>query len=286
MSEEFTAYQATNPATAPDVLARLAAARPELRPLVAANPAAPRPVVEWLATLGDHGVDAALARRRPAPPTAGQQPVGYPPPVGSPVAPAASPTGPPPGSSVPPGPGPRPDVGPGPYAEPGPRSFTAPGSYAAPGRPTPDPYAARGSTPDPYAARPYGWDANPYAAPGAYPGAGGPAPVVGDPRDAYGYRLPEPGRRTGLVVAIVVGAVLLVGALVFAASTIVGSLSVGGSYGDDPRLDGLWDACADGDGQACDTLYMESPAGSEYEEFGDTCGGRYEPQQVWCAEVM
>lgn len=273
MSEEFTAYQATNPATAPDVLARLAAARPELRPLVAANPATPRPVVEWLATLGDHGVDAALARRRPAPPTAGQQPLGYPPPVGSPVAPAASPTGPPPGSSGPPGPGHRPDAGP--YAAPGHGSSTAPGSYAAPG-----------STPDPYAARPYGWDANPYAARGAYPGAGGLAPVVGDPRDAYGYRLPEPRRRTGLVVAVVVGAVLLIGALVLAASTIVGSLSVGGSYGDDPRLDDLWDACADGDGQACDTLYMESPAGSEYEEFGDTCGGRYEPQQVWCAEVM
>jgi hypothetical protein len=46
------------------------------------------------------------------------------------------------------------------------------------------------------------------------------------------------------------------------------------SYGDDPRLDSLWDACEAGDGQACDDLYLESPFGSEYEEFGDTCGGR------------
>jgi len=47
----------------------------------------------------------------------------------------------------------------------------------------------------------------------------------------------------------------------------------GGSYGDDPALDALWDACEGGDMASCDTLYMESPFGSEYEEFGDTCGG-------------
>lgn len=46
------------------------------------------------------------------------------------------------------------------------------------------------------------------------------------------------------------------------------------TYGDDPELDALWDACAAGDNQACDDLYMDSPFGSEYEEFGDTCGGR------------
>ena len=50
------------------------------------------------------------------------------------------------------------------------------------------------------------------------------------------------------------------------------------SYGDNEELDALWDACEEGDYGACDTLYMESDFGSEYEEFGDTCGGRNEPQ--------
>lgn len=44
-------------------------------------------------------------------------------------------------------------------------------------------------------------------------------------------------------------------------------------YGDDPYLDSLWDACADGDLQSCDTLYYGSAVGSEYEEFGASCGG-------------
>jgi hypothetical protein len=46
-------------------------------------------------------------------------------------------------------------------------------------------------------------------------------------------------------------------------------------YGDDAYLDDLWDECAAGDGAACDSLYYQSPFGSEYEDFGDTCGRRY-----------
>lgn len=57
-----------------------------------------------------------------------------------------------------------------------------------------------------------------------------------------------------------------------------------GSYGSDPELDDLYDACADGDFQACDDLYLQSPAGSEYEEFGDTCGDRNEPQG-YCVDL-
>ncbi|MEV7971687.1 DUF4190 domain-containing protein [Cellulomonas sp. NPDC089187] len=45
-------------------------------------------------------------------------------------------------------------------------------------------------------------------------------------------------------------------------------------YGDDPELDALWDACAAGDGAACDSLYIDSPVESEYEEFRATCGNR------------
>lgn len=46
-----------------------------------------------------------------------------------------------------------------------------------------------------------------------------------------------------------------------------------GTFGDDPYLDELWDACADADLVACDTLYYDSPIDSEYEQFGAECGG-------------
>jgi len=44
--------------------------------------------------------------------------------------------------------------------------------------------------------------------------------------------------------------------------------------GDDSELDALAQDCYDGDMQACDDLYEEAPAGSEYRTFGDTCAGR------------
>ena len=56
------------------------------------------------------------------------------------------------------------------------------------------------------------------------------------------------------------------------------------SYGDDPALDALWDDCENGDFDACDELYLNSPFGSAYEEFGDTCGRRNEPQG-YCKEL-
>lgn len=45
-------------------------------------------------------------------------------------------------------------------------------------------------------------------------------------------------------------------------------------YGDDPELDRLWDACAQGDGSACDRLYYDSAFDTRYEQFGNTCGDR------------
>lgn len=53
------------------------------------------------------------------------------------------------------------------------------------------------------------------------------------------------------------------------------------TYGDDPALDLLWDECAASGTEACDTLFNESPEGSEYEAFANTCGGR--GVQVACA---
>jgi hypothetical protein len=54
-------------------------------------------------------------------------------------------------------------------------------------------------------------------------------------------------------------------------------------YGDDPYLDSLWDDCAAGDLDSCDTLYYDSPFGSEYEGFGARCGGQVEgsPGDCW-----
>jgi hypothetical protein len=53
-----------------------------------------------------------------------------------------------------------------------------------------------------------------------------------------------------------------------------GFTGTGDTYGDDPELDALWDACAGGDMESCDDLYFQSPFNSGYETFGDTCGGR------------
>jgi len=39
------------------------------------------------------------------------------------------------------------------------------------------------------------------------------------------------------------------------------------TYGDDRFFDRLWDQCEDGDFDACDELFWESPAGSEYESY-------------------
>ncbi|MBN1630434.1 MAG: hypothetical protein JW990_11765 [Thermoleophilia bacterium] len=47
-----------------------------------------------------------------------------------------------------------------------------------------------------------------------------------------------------------------------------------GTYGDDASLDALWNQCANGDMASCDELAGSAPAGSRYEQFGNTCGDR------------
>jgi hypothetical protein len=49
-----------------------------------------------------------------------------------------------------------------------------------------------------------------------------------------------------------------------------------GNHGPDPQLNALWDSCAEGDGGACDSLVTWSAMGSNYEEFGKTCGHRFD----------
>jgi hypothetical protein len=53
--------------------------------------------------------------------------------------------------------------------------------------------------------------------------------------------------------------------------------------GDDAQLDLLYDACQQGSGAACDSLFDAAPPGSEYEEFAVTCGGRTREKK--CADV-
>jgi hypothetical protein len=79
-------------------------------------------------------------------------------------------------------------------------------------------------------------------------------------------------------VGIILGAITTALFVVFTIVVGVGVLGdIGGlkrSYGDDAALDQLWDQCEAGDMLACDDLYRGSIFGSEYEEFGKTCGFR------------
>lgn len=56
-------------------------------------------------------------------------------------------------------------------------------------------------------------------------------------------------------------------------------------YGDDASLDALYDECEAGDFAACDSLYLDSPYGSEYEAFGSTCGGTRNPAYGICDQA-
>ena len=55
------------------------------------------------------------------------------------------------------------------------------------------------------------------------------------------------------------------------------------TLGDDPTLDRLWTSCADGSGAACNDLFEQSPVGSDYEQFGVSCGNR--DDVLDCAEL-
>ncbi|MBD8062132.1 hypothetical protein [Oceanitalea stevensii] len=150
-----------------------------------------------------------------------------------------------------------------------------------------DPWRPPAGPSGPPAVR-YGPPADPYR-PASYPVPYQPAPVgpTGSPLDAYAYQLPAPRRRTGLIVAVVVFAVLAFAGLALVVAALVGLVGGGRAYGEDPGLDRLWDACTAGDALACDNLYLESPVGSEYEEYGDTCGERFPPgEQQWCRGRM
>ncbi len=257
---EFTPAQAADPSTAGEVLAAIAGSRPDLRPYVAANPAAYPGLLDWLSQLGDPAVDGAL-RARAASQPAPQAPTD---------APAAE----------------------SPYAAPS-GDFAAPSAYVPPaaaggdifsfpaqGDDAQPPYVAQ---PEP-GAQPYG--AQPYGAQPYGPPAGA---AYGPP---YGGEPPKKSK-TWLWVLLGLLGVVIIGGIVIAvlifnlanrAANDVGDIFNTGdatSYGDSAELDALWDACEGGDMAACDDLYRDSPTGSDYERFGDTCGDRSEGGD-WC----
>jgi hypothetical protein len=53
-----------------------------------------------------------------------------------------------------------------------------------------------------------------------------------------------------------------------------------GDLGPDPVLDAYARSCFDGDLQACDDLWYESPPMSDYETYAGTCGGRVKQDAV------
>ena len=274
--DQYSAYDASNPATAPAVLAQIAEHRPELRALVAANPSTPEPVAQWLGGLGDVAVDAALRRRQ-----------------GSDSFTAASDgnadaAG---GSAAAADRWQQPDAGPQ-------TAYGQPSTFASGYGQQPGAHGQQAFGQQPF-GQPGGNGQQPGAygqQPGAYgqqPGAYGQQPGAYGQQPGYGYpggpaagpwTTAQPNRSGSAVKWIIVGAVAVI-ALVVAGMVALSTLG-GEAYGDDPALDALWDACEAGDAQACDDLYMDSPLGSEYEEFGGSCGGRFPGTDQYCTELM
>lgn len=264
--ESYTSQQASDPQTAPQVLADIAALRADLRPAVASNPSAYPGLLEWLASLGEPGVDAALRARGG----------GTPPEPRTPPAPAGQPWQ---GQSA--GVGQGHAGGPGypsgqgyPAAAPGAPYGSVPASGGYPAQssgvgspPSTTAYGAYGAAPGgAYGGQPAGQQA--YGAPAGQPYA---YQATGTPAGGGS------GSKKALwIILVIVGVLVLLGIAAAVVLNLVRDQLPAMGEGTEQELEVLYDRCAEGDGQACDDLYFESPAGSEYEEFGDTCGGRTE----------
>ena len=304
--ENYTAAQASDPQTSGQTLADIAAQRPDLRPAIAANPSTYPALLDWLKGLGDPAVDAALAARdaatqvlpvesAPAAPAQPEQPIEQ-----APVQPEQ------PTQVLPAPEAPAPLMTPpaqpaAPFAAPAPTGAPVPTGAPAPyGAPAPAPYGA---------TAPYGAPAPGYQAGPGYPGVPGQPPAgihpggVGAP--------PAKSNKTLWIVLIVVALVIAIGVAITIVvvnkakevvddanddiSDILDDIDIDDDidagdpqrFGDDPELDALYTACGAGDWEACDDLYWQAPRGTEYWDFGDTCGGAWEASTTTlCVEAM
>ena len=265
--ENYTAAQASDPQTSGQMLADIAAQRPDLRPAVAANPSTYPALLDWLKSLGEPAVDAALAARAQATQVLPAQP----------VAPAA----PPAPSWAGGAPAATPVAAPAPMAPQAP----APAYAAAPG------YGAPQGMP-------------PGGMPQGMPPGGMTPGYAGTPTQKSNKTLWIV--LIIIAVVLLLGGLtvfLILRAAQNAAEDVGDDLSdivddvTGGddvtgddspmSFGDDPALDALYTACGDGDWQACDDLYNSAPVDSEYFAFADTCGGQWDAgTTTFCVEAM
>src|SRR5450830_596993 len=255
--ENFTAAQESDPQTPGQVLADIAALRPDLRVAVASNPSTYPGLLEWLGSMGEPAVDAAIAARRAAIQQTQQMPTAPPAPswAGQPAAQAPAPM-------VTAGyPGMPPQGG-----GPGLQYAGMPPQGGAPGLQ--------------YAGMP--------------PQGGGPGlQYQGTAPQKSNKALWIILGVVGLIILLTIGAVIFVinkarNAVEdnFNLDDITNTLT-GDSYGDNATLDALWDACKAEDWQACDDLYLQSDVGSEYEAYGDTCGNKYDAGTTnLCVDVM
>jgi hypothetical protein len=78
--------------------------------------------------------------------------------------------------------------------------------------------------------------------------------------------------------------VAIIGVMILAMAACSDDDTAGGGalFGDDV-LEELGERCGDGDYFACDVLYQASEVGSQFESFGDSCGGRGVPDEAYCA---
>lgn len=122
-------------------------------------------------------------------------------------------------------------------------------------------------------------------------------PRAGFPADPVPPPMPPPGRppvptqatsggtKTLLWVLGGFGVLAIIGVAAVAFLLVNGADDVSRiASGSAERLEVLYENCDQGDMQACDDLYLESPFDSAEEAFGDSCGNRNDPAG-WCVDI-
>lgn len=154
-----------------------------------------------------------------------------------------------------------------------------------------------------YGQQPYGQQP-PYGQPSyGAPQYGQPPygqPSSGQPLYGQSPYSPQPPSNKGTVIALVVGGVALIAAVVLVLVLVLGkddgsdgrttgdgsgsSFPAPEDFGDfgDSGYNRLAAACADEDWAACDELYWSTGYDSDAEDYGATCGGRNEFESGGC----